>query len=133
MRYLLDSNAWIALIRRRPARLVARYTATPAADVLYSSVVRGELDYGVACHPVPAQEQVRVDAVLFGHRCLAYDESSAQLFGSIKRAVDRTGFPAGDADLQIAATALVHGLIVVTHNTRDFRNVPGLTIEDWEV
>ena len=36
-------------------------------------------------------------------------------------------------DLFIASTALVHGLTLVTHNTKDFAHVPGLTLEDWLV
>jgi tRNA(fMet)-specific endonuclease VapC len=37
----------------------------------------------------------------------------------------------GDMDLATAATALAHGLMLVTHNTRHFRRIPGLQLEDW--
>jgi tRNA(fMet)-specific endonuclease VapC len=42
------------------------------------------------------------------------------------------GTPIGAYDLQIAAIALTYNLILVTHNTKEFERVEGLTLEDWE-
>jgi tRNA(fMet)-specific endonuclease VapC len=53
--------------------------------------------------------------------------------GAVKRyqEMKRLRLKVRKLDLQIAATALEHGGIVVTRNIRDFRSIPGLTIEDW--
>lgn len=55
----------------------------------------------------------------------------AERFGRLQAGLLDTGRPAPGMDLMIAATALVHDLTLVTHNTQDFENVPGLRIEDW--
>jgi predicted nucleic acid-binding protein len=47
--------------------------------------------------------------------------------------IQRQGQLIGGNDMQIAATALAHGLILVTHNTREFSRVPGLQLEDWQI
>jgi tRNA(fMet)-specific endonuclease VapC len=55
----------------------------------------------------------------------------AHTFGSLRAQQLDTGKPAPALDLLIAATAVHHGLTLVTHNVRDYANVPGLSIEDW--
>ena len=51
----------------------------------------------------------------------------------IRRELERGGTPIGPHDLQIAAVAMEHGLMLVTHNTREFSRIPELRLEDWEV
>ena len=57
---------------------------------------------------------------------------AAQAYGPIRAALEKAGTPIGANDLLIAATAVAHGLTLVTHNTREFSRVVGLAIEDWE-
>ena len=63
---------------------------------------------------------------------LPYDDTAAQEYGRIRAYLENAGTPIGPYDLQIAAIALVYDLIVVTHNTKEFRRIPGLKVEDWE-
>ena len=55
----------------------------------------------------------------------------AYTFGIIRAPLLDRGLPAPGMDLMIAATALVHGLTLSTHNTQDYANVPGLSLVDW--
>jgi len=67
-----------------------------------------------------------------GHEyLLEYDRACALEFGRLRGQLRRQGTPVGRLDLMIASTALVHDLTLVTHNTQDFKNVPGLRLEDW--
>ena len=52
---------------------------------------------------------------------------------SIRVHRESAGTPIGPYDMQIAAIAVVHGLIVVTHNTREFGRIPWLKLDNWEV
>ena len=63
---------------------------------------------------------------------LPFDDDAARKYGEIRSALSRLGKPIGPNDLMIAATALVHGAVLITHNTREFSRVEGLQIEDWE-
>lgn len=64
---------------------------------------------------------------------LPFDDDAANMFGRIRAKLAKAGTPIGAYDLQIAAISLVHGLTLVTHNTREFGRVEGLKLEDWEV
>lgn len=53
-------------------------------------------------------------------------------YGRIRKMLESLGTPVGPYDMQIAAIALTHNLIVVTHNVREFSRIEGLQIEDWD-
>ncbi len=57
----------------------------------------------------------------------------ARKFGEVRAGLLDQGLPTPNLDLLIAATAVTHGLTLVTHNTQDYANVPGLTVVDWLV
>jgi tRNA(fMet)-specific endonuclease VapC len=57
----------------------------------------------------------------------------ARKFGEVRAALLDAGRPMPEMDLLIASTALVYNLTVVTHNTGDYANIPGLNLEDWLV
>ena len=65
-----------------------------------------------------------VNVVDFDHVC-------AKKFGEIRGALLRQGISVPAADLMIGSVALVHDLTLVTHNTADFQNIPGIRLEDW--
>ena len=62
---------------------------------------------------------------------LPYDDEASRHYGRIRAQLENTGKPIGSMDTMIAAHALSLDSIVVTNNTREFRRVPGLRIEDW--
>jgi predicted nucleic acid-binding protein len=57
----------------------------------------------------------------------------AERFGELRAALLDQGKPTGELDLLIAACALVNQLTLVTHNTKDYANIPGLTVVDWMI
>ncbi len=61
-----------------------------------------------------------------------FDDSAAEEYGRIRSQLADLGTPIGPNDLLIAAIALTHGLILVTHNTTEFSRLDGLVIEDWQ-
>ncbi len=134
MKYLLDTNACIQSIRKRGSILVKRRLGVQLpSDIVVCSVVVGELCYGAAKSQNPATEHARVDAFLAPYRSLPFDDAVARRYAELRALLESQGRPIADLDLIIAATALVHGLTLVTHNTSDFARVPGLILEDWEI
>ena len=134
MKYLLDTNACIALINGKPASVRARFQkATEAgAEMVVSSVVAFELCYGVAKSARPEVNAARVEAFFAGPlQLLAFDEEDAKSAGMIRAAMESVGRPIGAYDLLIARQALRHKMTLITANVREFRGVKGLAWQDW--
>lgn len=136
MTYLIDTNVISELTRKRPSQRVVDWLDEAPADRIHVSVLTlGELRKGVAALPAGAQRD-RIGAWLdvdlpawFEDRVLSIDGDVADVWG---RMLAQTGRPVGAVDSLIAATALRHGLRVVTRNTAAFR-FPGLAVENpWE-
>ena len=104
-----------------------------AQETVVCSVVKAELFYGAMKSAKPEQNLRLQEAFLAQFVSLPFDDLATTFFGQIRSQLEAKGTPIGSYDLQIAAMALAHNLILVTHNTREFRRVEGLQWEDWEV
>ena len=62
---------------------------------------------------------------------IPFDADCAEEFGRVRADLRRQGISVDNMDLLIGATALVYDLTVVTNNTRHFRHIPGLRLDDW--
>lgn len=135
MKYLLDTNAWATYLRGKDARFLKRFSAELPQDLVMSTVVLSELYYG-AQHSGPANinaNLILIKDLLTAFVLLDYDRQSAEVYGTLREHLTVSGTRIGPNDTLIAATALAHQLIVVTHNTTEFSRVPGLLLEDWQL
>lgn len=132
MKYSLDTNTCIRYINGRSLAIRQKLPTVPAREIVVCSVVRGELAYGAAKSQTPAESAAKQARFLRPYATLPYDDAAAQEYGRIRAYLENLGTPIGPYDMQIAAIALVHNLILVTHNINEFGRVPGLKIEDWE-
>ena len=134
MSYLLDTNAVVALLRNRPARIRERYRQAEASGeyLALSSIVLFELWYGVARSSQVPENTERLRILLSGNLdLLDFDDEDARTAGQIRAALETSGNPIGAYDLLIAGQALRRGLTVVTANTTEFDRVTGLSWQDW--
>lgn len=133
MRYLLDTNVCIEILRGRDAALKAHLAAQNLQNLILCSVVWAELHFGAHLAKNPVQEFARLRHA-FGHwPRLPFDEAAAEAYGDIRAHLQRTGRMIGANDLLIAAIAQSREFTLVTHNTSEFSRVPDLSIEDWQV
>ena len=132
MSFLLDTNICSQHLRR-PGGLAHRLMQH-AGGLFISTVALGELYAWAYRRPDPTTllQQIE-DELLADIAVLSYDRLCALEFGRIRGTLLQQGISVSTMDLMIAAVALVHDLTLVTHNTADFRNVPGLRLEDWLV
>lgn len=130
MRFLLDTSFCVACLRRRPKALTA-LASVGLADVAVSAITVGELHAGVHLASDPGGERRKVEAFLRPLPTLAFDREEAVRWAALEAALRRAGQAIEAEDGMIAATALVHGLAVVTGNRRHFERVPGLRVLDW--
>lgn len=130
MRYLLDTNICIHLIQRHPPDLLRRFQEFDHGDLVISVVTLAELRHGVERDPgiKPAAERA-LDNLLAYLPVLPLDNAVAVQYGVFAAAVrDRRR----DAlDRLIAAHAASLGLTLVTNNEADFKDYPGLLVENW--
>jgi tRNA(fMet)-specific endonuclease VapC len=131
MKYLLDTNAWIKVLNNPKGRVAATLGSHPPPDIALCSVVLGELAVGAYKSSQPAANLALIHQLTRQFVCLAFDEASADPYAQTRCHLEKIGQPIGPYDLQIAAIALQHGLIVVPHNVAEFSRVSGLKVEDW--
>lgn len=130
MRYLLDTNICVHLIQHHPPELLRRFQAFNYGDLVISVVTLAELRHGVERDLGTKHEAERaLDDLLTFLPVLPLDNAVAVQYGVFAAAVrDRRR----DAlDRLIAAHAASLGLTLITNNEADFRDYPGLMVEDW--
>lgn len=130
MRYLLDTNICVHLIQRHPPGLLRRFREFDYGDLVISVVTLAELRHGVERDPSAKYEaEQALDDLLTYLPVLPIDNAVAVQYGVFAAAVrDRRR----DAlDRLIAAHATSLGLTLVTNNEADFRDYPGLAVENW--
>lgn len=131
LKYLLDTNLCIRVLRDRPQGLRERFNAE-ASSLSISSVVLYELLFGAAKSARPVENRHAVETFAARLEVLDFDADAAAHAGEIRAELERQGRSIGSYDLLIAGHARSRGLIVVTGNLAEFRRVDGLRCEDWE-
>ena len=129
--HALDTNVVSGTFREPFSALAYRVAAKPRAEVAIPSVVRAELLFG-ALKGGSQERTGRLRLFLAEFPELPFDDKCVEVYAEARAELERTGQRIGALDLMIAATALAHNLILVTHNTREFSRVPGLRLEDWQ-
>jgi tRNA(fMet)-specific endonuclease VapC len=115
---------------RRPGGLAHRFFQY-AGGIAISTVVLAELYSGAYKHPNPARLLTLIADLLREVAVLDFDSAGAQQFGMVQGGLLQQGITVPETDLMIASVALVHNLTLVTHNTADFQNIPGLRLDNW--
>ncbi|ACI51405.1 PilT protein domain protein [Gluconacetobacter diazotrophicus PA1 5] len=130
LRFLLDTNLCIRVLRDRPQGLRARFNAY-AEDLCISDVVLYELLYGAERSSDPVRVRREVEHFADRLNVLPFDSAAASHTAEIRDDLERRGCVIGPYDLMIAGHARSRGLVVVTGNLGEFRRVAGLRAEDW--
>jgi tRNA(fMet)-specific endonuclease VapC len=130
LRYMLDTDLCIRVLRDRPPGLRERFNAE-AASLCVSTVTLGELLFGAEKSARPVETRTEVERFAARLSVLPFDEAAAAHFGEIRATLQRSGQVIGAYDLMIAGHARSRGLVVVTGNLREFQRVAGLRAEDW--
>lgn len=133
MLYLLDTNTCIAYLNRSSQAVYDHLLEQSPEDVCICDVVKYELYYG-AYKGTRTEQNIEKLRVLFGEFVsLPFEGEAAEICGAIRAELQAKGTPIGAYDFQIAAIALANNLTLVTHNTKEFERVPGLSLVDWQV
>lgn len=130
MRYLLDTNAVIALLNDPSGPVSRRLHRLAPVEVGVSAIVTHELYFGAYRSQRQDQNLVIVDALRFS--VLSFDREDSRHAGEIRAALAAQGMPIGGYDVLIAGQARARQLILVTRNIKGFSRVDGLRAENWQ-
>lgn len=131
MKFMLDTNICIYVIKHRPASVLTRFQECTPQDMCISSITLAELEYGVSKSSQPEKNKLALMMFLSGIAVLPFDDAAAIEYGSIRTALEKKGTPIGSNDLLIAAHAKSLGLPIITNNTHEFVRVDGLQVGNW--
>lgn len=129
--YMLDTNIVVDFLRGRMPRGYDIMRASDPRLFKVPAVVEAELLVGAEKSRDPERARLAVESVLLPFETIPFCSKCARHYAKIRAYLEREGNAIGPNDLLIAATALAHGATLVTRNTREFKRVPGLSLEDW--
>lgn len=121
---MFDTNAVIVALEGDDRAFHARLAEVDVGDVAISSIVLAEVAFGTEQGKPPIAKVLEI--FLEEVPALPFDDKAARTYATLP-------FKRGSYDRLIAAHALSLGVTLVTANTADFRDVPGLMVENWTV
>ena len=134
MRYMLDTNICIYIIKRRPPSVLAALLKHEQAGIGVSIITVCELAYGAA-KSGSARNQAALQQFLEPLSVADFDRAAAAAYAKLRAHLEAAGTPIGPflgpLDTQIAAHALSLGVTLVSNNTREFERVPDLRLVNW--
>lgn len=129
--YLLDTDICIYLIKRKPAKVLAKLQSLEISTVGISAITLSELEYGVAKSSKPDRNKLALAEFVAPLELLPYDDAAAAQYGPIRTFLETQGTPIGPLDTLIAAHASALECTIVTNNEKEFSRIPNLSVENW--
>ncbi|KAA3658420.1 MAG: type II toxin-antitoxin system VapC family toxin [Calditrichaeota bacterium] len=131
MHFMLDTNICSYIIKNYSERLVTRFKETDIEQFSISSIVLGELWFGVVRSPNRAKIERFIEDFLRFIHVAPYPEKAAFHYGEIRHFLSSHGRLISGNDMLIAAHAMAENATLITNNTKEFSRIPGLKIENW--
>lgn len=131
LRWMLDTNACIAVMNERPAKVKTQLLKVPVETVGISAISLYELKYGVYKSEHSLRNQKTLGTFCRYVRIHPWDEECADVAGQLRADLERAGKLIGPHDLLIAAHAIVMDATLVTANVREFKRVRNLNVVNW--
>lgn len=132
MKYLLDTNVCIKYLNGRSEGIKKKLELTKPSDITLCSIVKAELFYGAMKSSKPSLNLQRIGYFAERFISLPFDDNTAQIYGNVRSYLEKIGKPIGPNDLLIASIAISNNIILVTSNTKEFKRIKEIKIEDWE-
>ncbi len=131
MRYMLDTNICIYLIKHKPPQVFEKLQEHNPDEICISAVTYAELVHGVEKSKAVERNRLALTILLSNIEILDFDMKAAEEYGRIRADLEKNGTPIGPLDMMIAGHAKSLGYTVVTNNVGEFKRVEGLQYENW--
>ena len=131
MRYMLDTNICIYVIKNKPSWVKEKFSSLSPIDLCISSITTSELLYGAEKSKYPAKNKEALERFLSPLNIVDYGYKASLAYGKIRTFLEKTGNIIGSMDLLIAAHALSLNVTIITNNEKEFKKVKNLKVENW--
>jgi tRNA(fMet)-specific endonuclease VapC len=133
IRYLLDTNICIYLIKRHPPEVLARFQQIQLKQLYIPTITLFELYYGIEKNSSQQRNLAALESFIAPLTIVDFTVDAAKKAAKIRNHLQQKGTPIGAYDIQIAAIALSLNMTLLTNNTREFARVKGLKLENWVI
>ena len=131
MKFMLDTDVCVDMIRLRTPKMLARVRRHAVGEIGISSITLAELAFGAAKSRQSEHAQAALQEFVGPLEIAPFDGLAAGSYGGLRAALERQGAQIGAFDALIAGHALSIGATLVTYNVREFSRVPALRLADW--
>jgi tRNA(fMet)-specific endonuclease VapC len=131
MKYLLDTNICIYIIKKKPVEVIKRFLKMKPDSIGISSITVSGLYYGIAKSSKPNENTIALEQFILPLTVLDFNKDDSIAYGRLRAKLEQKGKLIGAMDMLIAAQALSRDLIIVTNNEREFKKIEGLSVENW--
>ena len=131
MRYILDTNICIYIIKNKPKKVIIELKRHKPSEICVSAITYAELTYGVEKSMAVEKNRLALALLFSNIEVLNFDIKAAIHYGKIRAYLEKQGTPIGPLDMMIASHAMSLGYTVVTNNIKEFERVPDLKLENW--
>jgi len=131
IRYLLDTNICIYLIKKHPPEVLARFQQIQLKQLHIPTITLFELYYGIEKNNSQQRNLAALENFIAPLTVVDFTLDAAKKAAKIRNYLQKLGTPIGAYDIQIAAIAISLNMTLLTNNTREFERVKGLKLENW--
>jgi tRNA(fMet)-specific endonuclease VapC len=131
MKYMLDTDVCIYLIKKQPSSLLEKLHTYRMGDIGISATTVAELRFGASKSQRRKQNHEALNLFFAPFELAAFGDHDAAAYGEIRAHLEKTGNPTGPLDVLIAGHAMSLNATLVTNNIREFKKVKGLKVEKW--
>ena len=128
--WVLDTNTLIYFFKGE-GRVAETLFQHPPRDIAVPAIVVYELQVGIAKSSSPKNRTRQLDELLSTIAVIPFHQQEARAAAEVRAALEKRGTPIGPYDTLIAGTTLAHGATLVSRNTREFRRIKTLRVENW--
>ncbi len=130
MKFLLDTNICIYIIKRKPPKVLDKFNSLEVSDIGISSITVA-VEYGAYKSQARKQNYTALQQFLALLEIINFDATAAQIYAQIRGDLERQGQVIGSLDMLIAAQAIACEITLVTNNVKEFSRIPDLDLENW--
>jgi tRNA(fMet)-specific endonuclease VapC len=131
MSFLLDTNTCIYYLNKASAGVVAQFRKLSPSQIKLPAITVAELYYGAEKSKAKSKNLETVEDFVTTFEVLPFDGKCCESYGKIRAFLERSGVPIGPMDLLIASIGMANNCILVTNNTREFKRIKGLRVDNW--